>query len=482
MLIIPFDRKLDWKNPPIITLLLLLANVLIFLFFQLDDDQQMAEAGELYKSSGLQEIELPHYKGHLQSLEEAGEFGVSKRLVDLELFPDSLMWMVQTDPEFLQGLQRGKFIKPSTEGYLDWYRNRQAFEEKYEAVTYIGHGLRTAKFSMETLISHMFLHGGVWHLVGNCIFLLAVGFLVELTLGRWVYLIGYLVAGFGSAAFDFLFNSGSLVPGIGASGAISGLMGMYAVLYGLRKVKFFYSIGIYFDYVSLPAIVLLPLWIGNEVVQILLYSDVSNINYLAHLGGLVTGAIVAFIVKQATPSFNVDFLDEEKEQKAFEEKLEEVRGYCDNMEYRKALSRLRGLYREDPKHREILCRYYECSRISPTSDEYHELARAIFKLTEVDSGTDALVLETYKEYLSLAKPGPRLNGEVVCRLAERLIRLREVKEADKLLRVIVKKRLACGVEQGLVFAYADLLEEQGQNGDAARYRQLGQQLASVNSP
>ncbi|MES9858253.1 MAG: rhomboid family intramembrane serine protease [Sedimenticola sp.] len=472
MLIIPFDRRIDWKNPPLITLFLLAANILIFLLFQLNDSQEVIEAEVFYQSSGLQKIEKSHYKKHLLRQARMDQGLSETAFSEDDSDSDYSMWEIQTDLQFQQQLHAGRIITPKSEDYVKWQKKRQDFEEKFESITFVGYGLRTAKPSLVTLGSHMFLHGGFWHLLGNGIFLLAVGLLVESTLGRWTYLFCYLLTGFGSAAFDFIFNSGSLVPGIGASGAISGLMGMYAVLYGLRKIRFFYSIGIYFDYIRLPAIILLPMWIGNELVQIILYSDVSNINYLAHLGGLVTGAIIAFIAKHKAPSFNVDFLEQEERDDAFEQKLQQVRELCNTMDYRKALVQLRSLYRKNSEHREVLCRYYECSRVAPESDEYHKLSRSIFNLSETDRGTDSLVFETYAEYLKLARPTPRFNADTLCKLAERFIRQGMDKEADKLVRVIIKKSVSCGAGKELILSHADLLDQKGLSSDAARYRQL----------
>lgn len=472
MLIIPFDRKIDWKNPPLITLLLLLANCLVFLLFQLDDDQQVFAAEEFYISSGLQEIELPHYQAYIWQQENNGSLLPDSKTPVAEENIGNIMWNVQTDPSFQELISEGKIISDQSQLFPKWSRLRKEFVEKFEAITFVGYGLRTQKPSFVTLLSHMFLHGGIWHLFGNCIFLLAVGFLVELTLGRSIYLTCYLLTGFGSAGFDFIFNSGSLIPGIGASGAISGLMGMYAVLYGFHRIRFFYSIGIYFDYIRLPAIALLPMWICNEVIQIILYSKVSNVNYLAHLGGLVTGATIAFMIKRYTNTFNVDFLVEDANKQEYERKLQQVRVLFDKMEYQRALIFLRGLFRQNPKHRETLCLYYACSRFSPEKDEYHDLSHAIFNLNETDIGTDKLILETYNEYLGIAKPSPRLPPGIARKLSERFLRLERINEMNNLIRIVTKNGNPGAVVSQLLLAYSELLNRNGLHGEAARYQKL----------
>ncbi|MCU7891591.1 MAG: rhomboid family intramembrane serine protease [Candidatus Thiodiazotropha sp. (ex Ustalcina ferruginea)] len=265
---------------------------------------------------------------------------------------------IQTDVEFLQRLRQGSVIDPQDDNYSAWVETRAQFDSLYEAITYVQYGLRTAHPTWLTLFSHMFLHAGFLHLIGNMIFLLALGILVEAVMGRGGFLLLYLLTGVGSAAFDFLFNANSLslIPGIGASGTISGLMGMYAVIYGLRKIHFFYSIGIYFDYVALPAIVLLPLWIGNELFQLLIYTE-SHINYLAHLGGLISGAGVAAILKTTIAPFDLGFLDNEEKERASESRLLSARNYFQDMEYRKALPILRRLFQEGNREREVIYLY-----------------------------------------------------------------------------------------------------------------------------
>lgn len=85
-----------------------------------------------------------------------------------------------------------------------------------------------------------------------------------------------------------------MVPLVGASGAISGLMGLFTVMYGKERINVFYSLGFYFNTIRFPAILLLPFWLGNECYQ-MLTNTASNVAYAAHLGGLLSGAGFGFI-------------------------------------------------------------------------------------------------------------------------------------------------------------------------------------------
>jgi hypothetical protein len=288
----------------------------------------------------------------------------------------------------------------------------------------------------------------------------------------WKSFLGsYLLAGLGSAAFDFIFRSGELIPGIGASGAIAGMMGAYAVLYGMKRIRFFYFVGLYFDYVSLPAIVLLPIWMGNELLQMQINAD-SNVNFLAHLGGLTCGALIALGVKRYVTSFNLSHMEEDEQLQKVEHELQRVRELMAAFKPEGALPILRRLRGRAPENREVLTRHYDCSRMAPSSDEYHALAHAIFSLPEVDAATDALVLDTYNEYLRLARPTIRLTPVLVCSLAKRFVRRQALAEAERLVRIILKNKLNCPAGQETLQEFILLLGEQGRIEEKQRYMKL----------
>lgn len=469
MLLIPLHKKVDWKRPPVITLLLILINCLIFFIFQLDDDEEQFQAIAYYQSSGLAKMELPAALGYA---ERAGDHELAQQLryVSPGEFPD-WVFVLQTDTDFMRALSRGEVITPEDENYTEWKEKRARFDELYESITYVGYGLRTAKPSFITLFSHMFLHGDFWHLFGNMIFLFAIGLLVEATIDSKTFFIAYLLAGLGSAAFDFIFRSGELVPGIGASGAIAGLMGAYTVLYGLRRIRFFYFIGVYFDYVRLPAIVLLPLWIGNELVQMVVNAN-SNVNFLAHVGGLCSGALIAWGIRKTVASYSVEHVEEDERREQFEVELQRARALLAAMKPAEAQPILRRLRNQQPGNREVLTSYYECCRMKPASDEYHQLAHAVFRLEDKDLATDALVRETFNDYLKLARPSTRMTPALACSLAHRFVRQQATDEAERLIRIILAKKLQCPEGKKLLHSFIRLLEQQGQHEARLRYMKL----------
>jgi len=141
-----------------------------------------------------------------------------------------------------------------------------------------------------TLITSMFMHGGWAHLLGNMLFLWVFGDNLENRLGPARYLIFYLVCGIiASLAHVFLAGADAIVPSLGASGAISGVMGGYLLLFPSRRVRVFMGRGI----TEVPAFVALGIWIVFQIISQMgvLGGDQGGggVAYAAHIGGFIAG-------------------------------------------------------------------------------------------------------------------------------------------------------------------------------------------------
>ena len=139
-----------------------------------------------------------------------------------------------------------------------------------------------------TLITSMFLHGGWMHLLGNMLFLWIFGDNIEDSMGHLRFLVFYLVCGVAAALAHAGLNAGSTVPMVGASGAISGVLGAYLVLHPKTQVLvlFMYMV------TRLPAFVVLGLWIGMQVVNASMIGGAAGggTAWWAHIGGFLAGA------------------------------------------------------------------------------------------------------------------------------------------------------------------------------------------------
>ena len=289
MLIVPLEKKLDWKRPPVVTLLLIATNVMVFFFIQGD----VANA----------------------------------------------------------------------------------------------HGFTPSSAAPSTFLTHMFLHGSLAHLLGNMVFLLIIGLAVELTLGWRTYLGFYVGCGLAAVVLYWAVYSTSEVPLVGASGAIAGLMGLYAVLFGARRIRFFYWVVVYFDYVKAPAIIMFPIWLANELIQ-LAWGGVSSVAYVAHIGGLLAGGSLAAAIRGRPGRVDTDYLDSSERVQTRNTELEKVRQLLGSLEVDRAKTTLKMLAKEYPKDREIKLQIYRVEKFDPQTEAFHHAALRFLNLP--DAGPDSL--------------------------------------------------------------------------------------------
>lgn len=140
-----------------------------------------------------------------------------------------------------------------------------------------------------TLLTYQFLHAGMFHLLGNLLYLWVFGDNVEDAMGHWRFLLFYLVCGALAGSAHWVAQPQSGVPLIGASGAISGVLGAYLVLHPKAKVM----VPIYFVPVYLPAWLLLVFWFGFQVVSLAAAeADDMGPAWWAHIGGFIAGALL----------------------------------------------------------------------------------------------------------------------------------------------------------------------------------------------
>ncbi len=143
-----------------------------------------------------------------------------------------------------------------------------------------------------SFLTFMFLHGGFLHLLGNVWFLYIFGDNVEDRLGHFRYLVFYLLCGLASGISHLVINWHSVIPTIGASGAIAGVMGAYFILYPRAKVLTLVPIFIFFQFIELPAFLFLGVWFLFQFLSAAGASaQAGGIAWWAHIGGFVFGVI-----------------------------------------------------------------------------------------------------------------------------------------------------------------------------------------------
>ncbi len=168
----------------------------------------------------------------------------------------------------------------------------------YDLFTY-RHGFRPAHPTLAGALAGMFLHGGWAHLLGNMLFLWIYGDNVEARLGRLGYLLAYLGTGLAAAGGDFLLRHGSDIPAVGASGAISGVLGLYFLWFPLNRVRLWVWFFPFFaDVIELPARLVLAMYlvVDNLLPVLVTGGKGGGVAYGAHIGGFIAGLALAWVM------------------------------------------------------------------------------------------------------------------------------------------------------------------------------------------
>lgn len=151
----------------------------------------------------------------------------------------------------------------------------------------------TAGDALPSLISSMFLHGGIMHLLGNMLFLFIFGDNMEDEMGHVGFALFYLASGIAAGLMQVAAAPLSQIPTVGASGAIAGVMGGYLLLFPKARVDILIILIVFFRIIPIPAWIMLALWLGLQFVGGLGSDpDAGGVAYWAHAGGFVVGLLL----------------------------------------------------------------------------------------------------------------------------------------------------------------------------------------------
>jgi membrane associated rhomboid family serine protease len=165
------------------------------------------------------------------------------------------------------------------------------------------YGVVPADFTAPSLITSMFLHGSWMHIIGNMLYLWIFGDNIEDQFGHGRFLVFYLLAGIAAALGQVAMNPESMLPTIGASGAVAGVMGAYIVLYPQSRVLTLIPLWFYFEMIEVPAIFLLGFWFLMQLfsagaIAVTASSEGGGIAFMAHVVGFVAGVAGVFVFRK----------------------------------------------------------------------------------------------------------------------------------------------------------------------------------------
>ncbi len=436
---IPLENRPSWRNPPWMTVLLILLNMLVFWGPQRSEENAQERAARAYARSVLPALELPAFVDWLDSTQSPHARTARQLLAHKRT--DELLEALQREPAFVEKLHAQTVITPEHAQYTEWLRDRQQFDAMWPApftARWAQDYAKDADFKPWTWLTGAFLHGSTGHLLGNMLFLFLFGFSVELALGRSTFLSFYLLGAVGASALADWAYAGKGGLGLGASGAVSALMGMYAVMYRLKRIRFFYQLFFYFNYVTAPALLLLPAWMANELLQH--WVGGQGIAYMAHLGGLITGAVLmaGAMALQRVAAPETQASARANEDDGFQRHVAKAKRLGAAMQHEAASAEWRAAAALQPHDNATLRAWFNTARLQPASDNFHRAAQHIFRLSATDTETLTLQHTSFTTYLDQAKPGVRLRPDDMARLSRRFVRIKQFEDAGRLCTILLK--------------------------------------------
>ena len=372
MVIIPTEKRFDWKHTPLVLFILVLLNSMIYFGYQFGDDFKEVKSILKYKRYGFLEKEWPVFQEYLRTSNETERLEKNNKLyseikdINKTEYDENddisaeyeLLHNIIIDTRFYEYLDRNAYNLFYLSFIEKWALPRREINEEIKSISYLAFGLTPNKISVVTLFSHQFLHGGIMHLLGNMFFLIICGFAVEAAIGHTRFLLFYLGSGLVSGLLFCLIDMSSTTPLVGASGAISGVMAMYLGVFRFKKIEFFYWFFIFVGYFRAPALLILPFYIGRELYDFFNNTG-SNVAFMAHVGGFVAGSFMMIVAYFINPKMlNEEYIEENQDIPKIQEDLAKIYESVARYRFQTALSLLDNVIMEnDTKFDWLLLRF-----------------------------------------------------------------------------------------------------------------------------
>lgn len=469
MLIIPVS-DCPQRRFPYTTILLILLNIGLFLYFEHSEQQTSMHAVSWARSSGLLNIEADAYREYLQRRHEP----IPDFLLDIEK-PAAIFQHLIRDDQFQSALRQQILIPPADPRFADWAPKRKIFEERLDQSLAYRFGYSPARKNYLGILTYMFFHDRIIPLAGNMLFLWFIGSWLEIGIGRIRSLGTFLITGvFSGLAFGFVhpFSQGPL---LGASGAIAGLMGTYLLIYCGKKSNVLCSLGFCSRHTTLFGWFLFPFWISKEVYFFGHFPETQAVS--AHIGGLLAGIIIGLIFRtyegrsakgeerpsgsQAAASLNSIPLPEQEIQ---------VPKNLSDKEAADLRKKIAEEVEKDPNNLVELVRLFHLDKRDPTSDQFHKTAgRLLRQLAALKIDQE---LYAYFEEYKRVSGTPRLHPSVMLALADVHIRFGKTARAARFLILLLKQRPKYPGLPSCLFNLGHAYREQGKEERAIKCFQL----------
>lgn len=471
MIIIPTEKQFDWRRAPKVILLLVGINILAFFLYQSGDKIKYQQALQIYTDDNYLEKEFPIYIAYLQTKNNPVAIQQATTLYESDR-QETLILDLVSNTEFYQYLRTHARLYFFEDFYEIWSIKRQEVHEQIQAISVYAHGLRGGDFKPLSLITYQFLHGNTLHLLSNLFFLVVCGFAVEASIGHRRFIAFYLLSGMAAGLIHLLLDRDAQDPLVGASGSISGVMAMYLVIFRMRQIEFFYWFTILVGYFRAPALVILPFYLGKELL--LYFTSInSGIAFMAHFGGFIAGAGALGLASRFFPrTINQAYVEEKQDEDPKQKSLSDIYDAIEALQFETAAQLIN-------RSRETYGDSFELVKLRYVTDQWlgkpvvNDSLTALFQINKINPGEAVRLAHIWQRHKNIAV---QLSDKQLIELGMRLTNHEYISEAEQIITLLIERN--CTQTALGIFAkkLANFYSQQKNSEKLHRYSKLARDL------
>ena len=430
----PIRSFRQWTTLPWVTLLLSVMILGNFALNQLDDKTFQKKAEALYFNEGLADIELPQYIRfmqryiHFDTYYNALEGLKNERLSNVDLF-----YMSQSDPLFQESLSNGSLVTESHPKILQWIQKHRAYEYLLNQNHQFAWGFKTAQPSWQTFALNGLVHEHWSELIINVFLLLIVGLHLEQLLRSLKYLMALCLIQLVSWSTACLALPYSWVPISGVSGLVAGILALYCLLLGFKKIDFFVSFLHFREVLQLPALVVLPVAVILFFIQTWFFEP-NIATFYSIAGGLVAGASLFWVFRGRSQPSDNQVHHYQNFQKTYDEAIQRM----NELNFPRAKKILFDLHAANPNHLDVLFQLFNVTKMDPGSEDYHLVVQKIFSLKFNTKAAVSMMNIVFKNYIRKAEPSIRFDPKTFLILSQKFRKYGYLKDSEQILKVLVQ--------------------------------------------
>lgn len=463
MFLLPKNYVFDIKNPPRLTLAMLAVLTLIFLAWpRLDIDRQVSLDQQYINE--LMKIEWPLYETHLLKTRQSSLLTELQESYAREEY-EPIAQQLGADKAFVQSLHTNGADYLDSEVYSNWQQSRNAYDSEHKKLSSSAIGLNAQDFRPITFITHQLLENSWTTLLGHVILLVTAGLVIEVLFGGMALLVLMLGGGLLGGITFLLLNSNSVIPYIGAGASISAVVS--AFLYRLRNEKL-YLLG----KTPITPWLIAGIWCAVIAAEFL-FVNASWQRLLPQIIALLAGPFLLIAYERWLKPSDVVVVEVEEVDNdlVYREQLNKTLQVIGNMQFEEAKKQLRELVKAYPRDLRVLEQLYKVEKLSPQSDTFEAVARRLFNLSNTDEAAQ-ICLNIYRDYSKLTHDSRALDMDTTLKLVLRFARLGEVKEAEKLMRSAIDKKISHALLPKAAHSLAVAFEKLQDSSRANYYREF----------